>query len=237
MDYGVAVDRRAIVTTATHNHGGGTTATIGCSCCRLCHLEDDPAVDHGDHDGHRRGTLVEPGVAPETVEAVRGDHAEHEVDKHAGHGPDHTGHEDMFRKRFWISLALSVPVLIWSEAVQRWLNYEAPTFPGSFLIVPVIATVVFVYGGFPFLYMATFEIKKRLPAMMTLIALAISVAYGFSMLTLFVDIGEDFFWELVTLIDIMLLGHWMEMRAVRQASGALGALAKLMPDTADVEGP
>jgi len=222
---------------ATHDHGGGTTATIGCSCCRLCSLEDDTAVDHGDHDGHRGGTLVAPGVAPEEVVAVRVDHAEHEVDKHAGHGPDHTGHEDMFRKRFWISLALSVPVLIWSEAVQRWLNYEAPTFPGSFLIVPVIATVVFVYGGFPFLYMATFEIKKRLPAMMTLIALAISVAYGFSMLTLVVNIGEDFFWELVTLIDIMLLGHWMEMRAVRQASGALGALAKLMPDTADVEAP
>ncbi len=143
----------------------------------------------------------------------------------------------MFRQRFWISLALSVPVLIWSEAVQRWLDYEAPTFPGSFLIVPLIATAVFVHGGFPFLNMATFELKKRMPAMMTLIALAISVAYGFSMLTLLVEIGDDFFWELVTLIDIMLLGHWMEMRAVRQASGALGALAKLMPDTADVEGP
>ncbi len=143
----------------------------------------------------------------------------------------------MFRKRFWISSALSIPVLIWSEAVQNWLNFEAPTFPGSFLIVPVLATVIFVYGGFPFLSLATFELKKRQPAMMTLIALAISVAYGFSMLTLFVEIGDDFFWELVTLIDIMLLGHWMEMRAVRQASGALGALAKLMPDTADVEGP
>jgi len=85
--------------------------------------------------------------------------------------------------------------------------------------------------------MATFELKKRLPAMMTLISLAITVAYGFSMLTLFWNIGEDFFWELVTLIDIMLFGHWMEMKSVRQASGALGALAKLMPDTADVEDP
>jgi len=144
----------------------------------------------------------------------------------------------MFRKRFFVSSALSIPVLFWSETVQNWLNYTAPEFPGSFLIVPVLATFIFAYGGFPFLSMATFELKKRQPAMMTLISLAITVAYGFSMLTLFVpDIGEDFFWELVTLIDIMLFGHWMEMKSVREASGALGALAKLMPDTADVEGP
>lgn len=143
----------------------------------------------------------------------------------------------MFRRRFWISSALSIPVLFWSGTIQDWFNYDAPTFRGSDLVVPVLATIIFVYGGFPFLSMATYELKKRQPAMMTLIALAISVAFGFSMLTLVTDIGDDFFWELVTLIDIMLLGHWMEMRAVRQASGALGALAKLMPDTADVEAP
>lgn len=143
----------------------------------------------------------------------------------------------MFRRRFWISSALSIPVLFWSGTIQDWFNYDAPTFRGSDLAVPVLATIIFVYGGFPFLSMATYELKKRQPAMMTLIALAISVAFGFSMLTLVTDIGDDFFWELVTLIDIMLLGHWMEMRAVRQASGALGALAKLMPDTADVEAP
>lgn len=143
----------------------------------------------------------------------------------------------MFRRRFWISSALSIPVLFWSGTIQDWFNYDAPTFRGSDLVVPVLATIIFVYGGSPFLSMATYELKKRQPAMMTLIALAISVAFGFSMLTLVTDIGDDFFWELVTLIDIMLLGHWMEMRAVRQASGALGALAKLMPDTADVEAP
>jgi Cu2+-exporting ATPase len=143
----------------------------------------------------------------------------------------------MFRKRFWISSALSIPVLFWSETVQGWFGYTAPDFPGSFLIVPVLATFIFIYGGFPFLSMAVFELRKRSPGMMTLISLAITVAYGFSMLTLIVPtIGDDFFWELVTLIDIMLLGHWMEMRSVRQASGSLGALAKLMPDTADVEG-
>jgi Cu2+-exporting ATPase len=133
---------------------------------------------------------------------------------------------------------LSVPVLFWSETIQGWFSYTAPDFLGSDLIVPVLATFIFIYGGFPFLSMAVFELRKRQPAMMTLISLAISVAYGFSMLTLFSpSIGDDFFWELVTLIDIMLFGHWMEMKSVRQASGALGALAKLMPDTADVEAP
>ena len=165
-------------------------------------------------------------------------HASHGPDQHAGHGPDHAGHEEMFRKRFWVSSALGVPVLVWSEAIQDWFGNTAPTFPGSDLTVPILATVIFAYGGFPFLSMATFEIKKRQPAMMTLIAMAISVAYGFSMLTLLSpSVGDDFFWELVTLIDIMLLGHWMEMRSVRQASSALGALAKLMPDNAEVQDP
>ena len=98
----------------------------------------------------------------------------------------------------------------------------------------VLATVIFIYGGLPFLSLARWELRDRKPGMMTLISLAISVAYFYSMATLVWDLGEDFFWELVTLIDIMLLGHWMEMRSVRQASGALDALAKLMPDTAEV---
>jgi Cu2+-exporting ATPase len=96
---------------------------------------------------------------------------------------------------------------------------------------------VFGYGGLPFLQMAGWELRERRPAMMTLIAMAITVAYVFSMATLVLDLGQDFFWELVTLIDIMLLGHWLEMRSVRQASGALDALARLMPDTAEVVTP
>ncbi len=203
-----------------------------CSCCRLCHLSDEPIDPHGrvvEHGAHRDGD--------HEAASAHLDHGDHDPDGHDGHGADHTGHEEMFRKRFWISSALSIPVLFWSGTIQDWFGYEAPVFPGSGLIVPVVATVIFIYGGFPFLNMARFELKKRQPAMMTLIALAIGVAYGFSMLTLVTDIGDDFFWELVTLIDIMLLGHWMEMRSVRQASGALGALAELMPDMADVEGP
>ncbi len=194
----------------------------GCSCCRLCRLEET-TVDHAAHTGHKMGHAT--GQAG---------HAGGDTG-HAGHGVDHTRHETMFRKRFWISLILSVPVLFFSASIQGWFDYAAPVFAGSQLIVPVIASIIFVYGGFPFLTMAASELKRLQPAMMTLISLAIFVAYLFSMMTLVWDLGEDFFWELVTLIDIMLLGHWMEMRSVRQASGALGALAKLMPDTAEVE--
>ena len=208
-----------------------------CACCRLCSLGDGTLTALDEHGEQAALLTVDVDHDHRESEDRHGAHAARDTEGHAGHGPDHSGHEDMFRKRFWISSALSVPVLFWSETIQGWFSYTAPTFPGSDLIVPAIATVIFVYGGFPFLSMAGFELRKRKPAMMTLISLAITVAYGFSMLTLVTDIGDDFFWEFVTLIDIMLLGHWMEMRSVRQASGALGALAKLMPDTAEVEMP
>jgi Cu2+-exporting ATPase len=140
----------------------------------------------------------------------------------------------MFRNRFWVSLALSVPVLLYSEMLQMWLGFSMPAFLGSQWIGPIFAIIVFVYGGIPFLQMAVPELKNRQPGMMTLISLAISVAFFYSMATLFAPLGSSFFWELVTLIDVMLLGHWLEMRSVRQASGALNELAKLMPDTAEL---
>jgi len=139
----------------------------------------------------------------------------------------------MFRKRFWISTLISIPVLIFSPAIQGFLGYSIGEFPGSAWITPVFAVIVFLYGGVPFLQMAVPEIKNRKPGMMTLISLAIIVAFVYSLATLFIDAGTGFFWELVTLIDVMLLGHWIEMRSVRQASGALNELAKLMPDTAE----
>lgn len=157
-------------------------------------------------------------------------HQEH--NQHSGHG-SHAGHEKMFRDRFWVSLVLSLPVLFFSPALQNWLGYTAPTFTGSTWVTPVLAVVIFIYGGLPFLQMAIGELRERQPGMMTLISLAITVAFVFSMATLFIDLGETFFWELVTLIDVMLLGHWLEMRSVRQASGALDELAKLMPDEAE----
>jgi Cu2+-exporting ATPase len=157
-----------------------------------------------------------------------------EVDGHASH-TDHTGHEAMFRRRFWVSLILSIPVLLYSEMIQMWLGFTMPAFPGSEWIVPVLSVVVFLYGGVPFLQMAAPELRNRQPGMMTLISLAITVAFVYSLASQFLLQAETFFWELVTLIVIMLLGHWLEMRSVRQASGALDALAKLMPDTAERE--
>jgi Cu2+-exporting ATPase len=145
----------------------------------------------------------------------------------------HAKHEHMFRRRFWVSLVLSIPVLLFSTTLQGWLGYTMPEFPGSQWITPVFSVIVFFYGGLPFLKMAVPELRKRQPGMMTLISLAIIVAFVYSIASLFLPTGQAFFWELVTLIDIMLLGHWVEMRSVRQASRALDELAKLMPDTAE----
>lgn len=152
---------------------------------------------------------------------------------HAGHGTDHSGHEQMFRIRFWWSLLLSIPVLVYSEMIQMWLGFKPPMFLFAEWIPFIFSLIIFAYGGIPFLQMAVPELQERKPGMMTLISLAISVAFIYSFAAQFVSLGEGFFWELVTLIDIMLLGHWLEMRSVRQASGALNELAKLMPDTAD----
>ena len=152
---------------------------------------------------------------------------------HPKNQTDHRGHEDLFRRRFWVCLILSIPVLLYSPMLQEWLNFEMPAFPASSWIAPVFSLVIFAYGGLPFLQMAVPELRRRQPGMMTLISLAISVALVYSLATLIMPSESSFFWELVTLIDIMLLGHWLEMRSVRQASGALNELAKLIPDTAE----
>jgi len=146
---------------------------------------------------------------------------------------DHTGHEGMFRQRFWVCLALSLPVLLYTPMLQEWLGFTAPAFRGSQWIAPLFSVVIFLYGGLPFLGMASTELRNRQPGMMTLISLAISVAFVYSLAALFIAPESGFFWELATLIDVMLLGHWIEMRSVRQASRALDELAKLMPDMAE----
>ena len=174
-----------------------------------------------EHAGHDHAHMEHDQT--NSIEQVH-DHSEH---------VDHSGHEFMFRDRFWVSLALSIPVLLYSQTVQNWLGFSMPAFPGSAWIVPVFSLIIFLYGGVPFLQMAVPEVGRRSPGMMALISLAISVAFIYSIATTFFDIGESFYWELVTLIDIMLLGHWLEMRSVRQASGALDELAKLLPDTAE----
>jgi Cu2+-exporting ATPase len=161
------------------------------------------------------------------------DHSGHDAGGEHEHHVDHSGHEQMFRRRFWISTLISIPVLLYSQAVQGWLGFSTPTFVGSEWVTPLFSIAVFAYGGLPFLRMAVPEVRNRRPGMMLLISLAISVAFIYSLATLVLPETTPFFWELVTLIDIMLLGHWIEMRSIRQASGALDELAKLMPDTAE----
>ncbi|MHC3438427.1 heavy metal translocating P-type ATPase [Natrialbaceae archaeon A-gly3] len=139
----------------------------------------------------------------------------------------------MFKRRFVVSLALAVPVLYYSPMLQEWLGYTAIGFPGSAFVGPVLGVVIFAYGGVPFLRMGAVEAKNREPGMMLLISLAITVAFVYSLAAVVFGIGDPFFWELVTLIVIFLLGHWIEMRSIRRASGALDELAELMPQTAE----
>jgi len=193
----------------------------------------DPSADHAGHDMDHSAHTDHGAHQGHEGHDEHTDHSAHQG--HEGHEAhvDHTGHEQMFRKRFWVSLILSIPVLLYSPMIQQWLGFTVPEFPGSQWLTPILATIIFVYGGFPFLQMAVPEIRNRKPGMMTLISLAISVAFIYSWVAIVIAPGSSFFWELVTLIDVMLLGHWIEMRSVRKASSALDELAKLMPDTAE----
>jgi Cu2+-exporting ATPase len=159
----------------------------------------------------------------------------HKKDEHSGHSrSEHEGHTiEGFKKRFWISIIITIPILILSPMIQHFIGLkEALRFNGDFYALFVLSSFVFFYGGYPFLKGLIDELKNKQPGMMTLIALAISVAYFYSSATVLGVKGEDFFWELATLIDIMLLGHWIEMKSVMGASKALEELAKLMPDEA-----
>ncbi|HEU0164535.1 MAG TPA: heavy metal translocating P-type ATPase, partial [Thermomicrobiales bacterium] len=158
------------------------------------------------------------------------DHAGHS--NHAGHA-GHGGHAEIFRQRFWISLVLSIPVVLWSEMVQDWFNYSMPTFTSSDLISPVLGTIIFFYGGWVFLAGGWDELKSRKPGMMLLISLAIVVAWAASLASSFDWVDLEFWWELALLVTVMLLGHWQEMRAIGQAQGALDTLAALLPDEAE----
>src|SRR5580692_1309161 len=161
-------------------------------------------------------------------------HAGHKMpDMHGSHGR-HAGHSvAMFRDKFWLSLGLTIPVVFWSADVQHWLSYTAPSFPGSKLISAILGTIIFLYGGWVFIRGAWGELADHKPGMMTLISLAITVALGTSLAATFGLFEIDVWWELASLITIMVLGHWLEMRAIFQARGALNALAALLPDTAE----
>ncbi len=169
---------------------------------------------HHAHEAHHAPTQHEP-VAHETH------------DRHAGHS------SEMFRDRFWLSMVFTIPAVLWSEHIQMLLRYRAPAVPGATWIPAVFGTLVFLYGGRAFLQGAWRELKDRLPGMMTLISLAITVAFVFSWIVQLGLISADaLWWELATLVTIMLLGHWIEMRSIQRAQGALQELAKLLPDTA-----
>ena len=160
---------------------------------------------------------------PHARQAMSSDHGSD--DRHAGHSVA------MFRDKFWLSLALTIPVVFWSTEVQHWLGYTAPTFPGSKYIPAILGTAVFLYGGLVFIRGARGELAEGKPGMMTLISLAIIVAFGTSLAATLGFFEIEVWWELASLITIMVLGHWLEMRAISQASGALNALAALLPDT------
>lgn len=179
------------------------------------------------HDHHAHAAAAHEHAAHEHnahATTAHEDHAGH--DKHAGHSVA------MFRDKFWISLLLTIPTLIWGHMLQGALGYTAPSFPGARWIPAVFGTAVFFYGGMPFIQGAAREIRDRLPGMMTLIALAISVAFVFSAAVTLGFPGMPLWEELATLVTVMLLGHWIEMRSITQAQGALGELAKLLPNSA-----
>ncbi|MDQ0922207.1 Cu2+-exporting ATPase [Pseudarthrobacter sp. W1I19] len=209
-----------------HHHDDATPASPTLTEAERASAPAAAAAGHGhEHgDGHGHG------------------HEHHQP--HAGHDDDHTVHTHgqhaghstaMFKNRFWLTLALSIPVVYFSPMVGHILGYMAPMFPGSAWIPPVLGTVIFLYGGQPFLKGGLQELKDRRPGMMLLIGMAITVAFAASWVTS-LGLGGfdlDFWWELALLVAIMLLGHWIEMRALGSAQGALDALAALLPDEAE----
>lgn len=183
---------------------------------------------------HPQVTKDKPGMCPEcgmNLIPVKKppQHEDHDsFNKHEGH------QTNIFKMKFWVSFILTLPILAYSEIIQEFLQYTPPPFPGSEYLPIVLSSVIFFYGGWVFLVSAYRELRAKLPGMMTLIALAITTAYVYSVAIVFIGAGETLFWELATLITIMLLGHWLEMRAVSGAQSALKELSKLLPDEAEV---
>ncbi len=193
----------------------------------------EEAIGRGLHAGHYPPAGHNAPAGDAVANSSHRDHAAGH-DRHAAGHDRHAGHSvAMFRDKFWLSLILTIPVVAWSRDPQHWLGYAAPAIPGSPLIPPVLGTIVFLYGGLVFLRGARGELADRQPGMMTLISLAIVVAFLTSWAGTLGLFDIEIWWELSTLIVIMLLGHWLEMRSIAQARGALAALAELLPDTAE----
>lgn len=184
---------------------------------------------HPDEVSDKPGICSKCHMALEKTSQTMHQHdGQHDHDKHAGHNPN------MFKQKFWLSLLLTIPTLLFSHTVQGWLGFEL-MFLGSEYIPAVFGAAIFFYGGLVFLKSAKAELAARQPGMMTLISMAITVAFVYSALvSLKLVAGMDFWWELATLVTIMLLGHWLEMASVENAQGALNELAKLLPDEAEL---
>ena len=186
------------------------------------------------HEGVERVREGDTAPAGSPVPA-RGQRPDGDHDGHAAAGHDkHAGHSvAMFRDKFWLTFALTIPVVVLSPDIQQWFGYSLPTFPGVQYAAAILGTVIFFYGGLVFIRGAQGELTDRKPGMMTLISLAILVAFATSWAGTLRLFEVEIWWELATLITIMLLGHWLEMRSIAQAQGALAALAALLPDTAE----
>ncbi len=176
-------------------------------------------LEHENHNMHSE--MKDETVRVESMQTLKHEPSQHMV------------HIGMYKKRFFVCLILTFPVLLLSEMIQTWLHFTI-ALPYQSSVLLALDTVIYIYGGWPFLKGLTEELRKALPGMMTLIGMAISVAFFFSAATVFFSIGSDFFWELATLIDVMLLGHWIEARSVLGASRALEELVKVMPTIAHV---
>jgi P-type Cu2+ transporter len=193
-------------------------------------------VDHHDNHASHGGNSELARHDPGATEGSPVTHGEGPIGHgaHGGNTDRHAGHSvAMFRDRFWLSLALTVPVVLLSEDIQEWFGYEIPALPGVQYVPAILGTIIFAYGGTVFLRGAQGELADRKPGMMTLISLAIIVAFATSWAGTLGFFEVEIWWELATLITIMLLGHWLEMRSIAQARGALAALAELLPDTAE----
>ena len=186
---------------------------------------DHSQMDHSMHMEHNHGDIAD---------SKEMDHSMHMDHDHGG--MDHSMHMGNFKQKFWLSLILAIPVILFSPMMGMEFPFQI-TFPGSDWLVLILATILFIYGGQPFLSGAKMELKQKSPAMMTLIAMGITVAYIYSVYSFIANLINphthvmDFFWELATLIVIMLLGHWIEMNAVSNASNALQKLAELLPES------
>ncbi len=199
---------------------------------------DHSQMDHSMHMGHNHGDIAD---SKEMDHSMHMDH-EHGGMDHSMHmdhehgGMDHSMHMGNFKQKFWLSLILAIPIILFSPMMGMEFPFQV-TFPGSDWLVLILATILFIYGGQPFLSGAKMELKQKSPAMMTLIAMGITVAYIYSVYSFIANLINphthvmDFFWELATLIVIMLLGHWIEMNAVSNASNALQKLAELLPES------